>query len=102
MVDRVTHFRIRPGKMEEFVTTAQSLTPAMDKLHGFRLLLILRGEDKDSRDAMSISIWDSAADVSNSENDDFYCKTIAKSISYCDSFSPMHVEEVLLSKFANL
>jgi hypothetical protein len=35
------------------------------------VLLILRGEDKNSRDAMSISIWNLAADVSNGENDDF-------------------------------
>jgi len=101
MVARVTHYRIRPGKMEDFVSTAQALTPAMDKLHGFRVLLILRGEEKDSQDAMAISAWDSAADMRNSENDKFYYKTLSKLMSCCESFSPMHVEEVLLSKFAN-
>lgn len=101
MVARVTHYKIRPGKMEEFVATAQALTPTLDKLHGFRVLLILRGEDKDSQDAMAISVWDSVSDMKNSDNDEFYFKTLSKLIGCCESFSPMHVEEVLLSKFAN-
>ena len=101
MVARVTHYKIRPGKMEEFFTIAQSFIPAMDKLHGFRALLVLRGEEKDSRDAMAISVWDSAADMSDSDNDELYFKGLAQLIGCCETFSPMHVQEVLLSKFAN-
>ena len=37
MVARVTHYRIRPGKVEEFVATVKTLTAAMDKLKGFRV-----------------------------------------------------------------
>ena len=101
MVARVTHLRIRPGKMEEFFTIAQSFIHAMDKLHGFRALLILRGEEKDSRDAMAISVWDSAADMSNSENDELYYRGLAQVMGCCESFSPMHLQEVLLGEFAN-
>ena len=100
MVARITRYRIRPGKIEEFAATQQALIPAMDKLHGFRFLLILRAEDKVSREAMAISVWDTAADVKNSENDDFYYGLLAKLLNSCESFSPMHVQEVLLSKFA--
>jgi heme-degrading monooxygenase HmoA len=63
MVARVTNYRIRPGKVEEFAATVKSLIPAMDKLCGFRFLVVLRGEDPDGRDAMAISVWDSAADL---------------------------------------
>jgi|HubBroStandDraft_6_1064221.scaffolds.fasta_scaffold06335_5 quinol monooxygenase YgiN len=100
MVARVTHYRIRPGKIEEFCATVQSVTAAMDKLKGFRVLLILRGEGEASRDAMAISVWESAQDLKDSDNDTFYYDIIHRLISYCESFSPMHQQEVLISKFA--
>jgi heme-degrading monooxygenase HmoA len=102
MVARVTHYHIRPGKVEEFVATQQSLIPAMDKLPGFRVLLVLRGEDPASRDAMAISVWDSAEDLKNSDNDAFYYDVLARLLSSCESFTPAsHEREVLVSKFAN-
>ncbi|MGA7916879.1 MAG: antibiotic biosynthesis monooxygenase [Candidatus Acidiferrales bacterium] len=101
MVARVTHYRIRPGKLEEFSATVAPLIAAMDKLAGFRVLLVLRGETDDSRDAMAISVWDSAADLKNSDNDAFYYEVLARLLSCCESFSPMHQQEVLVSKFAN-
>ncbi len=101
MVARVTHYRIRPGKMEEFCATVKSVTAAMDKLKGFCVLLVLRGEEKTSRDAMAISVWESAQDLKDSDNDAFYYKTVATLLSYCESFSPMHQQEVLVSKFAD-
>jgi len=100
MVARVTHLRIRPGKMEEFYKIAQSFVPAMDKLHGFRALLILRGEEEDSRDAIAISVWDSEEDMSISENNELYFKGLGQVIGCCETFSPMHIQEVMLSKFA--
>jgi heme-degrading monooxygenase HmoA len=101
MVARVTHYRIREGKLEEFAATVQSLTTAMDKQSGFRVLLILRAEDPASRDAMAISVWDSAVDLKNSDNNQFYYEVLARVLGCCESFSPMHQQEVLVSKFAN-
>jgi heme-degrading monooxygenase HmoA len=101
VVARVTHYRIREGKVDEFVATVQSLTVAMDKLKGFRVLLVLYGEDKSSREAMAISVWDSAEDLRDSDNNAFYYHLIAQVLSCCESFSPMHQQEVLVSKFAN-
>jgi heme-degrading monooxygenase HmoA len=100
MVARVTHYRIREGKVEEFATMVQSLTSAMDKLKGFRVLLILHGEDKSSREAMAISVWDSAEDLRDSDNNTFYYNVLARVLSCCESFSPMHQQEVMVSKFA--
>jgi heme-degrading monooxygenase HmoA len=101
MIARVTRFRIRLGKVEEFATTAESLMATMDKLTGFRVLLLLRGENPDGRDATSISVWDSAEDLNNSENNTFYYDALVRVMSCCESFSPMHQHEVLKSKFAS-
>jgi heme-degrading monooxygenase HmoA len=101
MVARVTHYRIRPGKVEEFVATVKTLTAAMDKLKGFRVLVVLRDEEAGSHDAMAISVWDSADDMRDSDSNTHYYHVISKVISCCESFSPMHQQEVLVSKFAN-
>jgi heme-degrading monooxygenase HmoA len=101
MVARVTHYRIRPGKLEEFKATAQSLTATIDKLKGFRVLVVLRADESSSEEAMAISIWDSAEDMRDSDSDSLYYHVVSKLISCCESFSPMHEQEVLVSKFAN-
>ncbi len=100
MVARITHYRIRPGKIKEFAATIEPLIAAMDKLKGFRVLLVLRGEEPDSRDATAISVWNSAADLQNSDNDTFYYEVLTKLLRCCESFSPKHQQEVLVSKFA--
>lgn len=101
MTARVTRFRIRFGKVEEFATRAESLMAAMGKLAGFRVLLLLRGEDPGGRDAMSISVWDSVEDLKSSENDALYYEALARVMDCCESLSPMHQHEVLKSKFAS-
>jgi heme-degrading monooxygenase HmoA len=100
MIARVTHYTIRAGKIEEFSSTAKNLTAAIDKLEGFRALVVLRGEGPGSREAMAISIWDSAEDLKNSDNSAFYYEGIRGLMSCCESFSPGHRHEVLVSKFA--
>jgi heme-degrading monooxygenase HmoA len=101
MVARVTHYRIRPGKLEEFTATVQSLTTAMDKLKGFRVLLVLRGDQSSGQEAMAMSIWDSVENMKDSDSDSFYYHVVSKLIGCCESFSPMHEQEVMVSKFAN-
>ncbi len=101
MVARVTHYRIRPGKLEEFSATVQSLTAAMDKLKGFRVLLVLRGDESSGQEVMAISVWDSAEDMKDSDSNSFYYHVVSKLIGCCESFSPMHEQEVMVSKFAN-
>ncbi len=100
MVARVTRYRIRPGKVEEFAATVESLTGALDKLDGFRVFLLLRGENPDGRDATALSVWDTVEQMKTSENDKFYYGVLKTLMGCCESFSPMHVHEVLKSKFA--
>jgi heme-degrading monooxygenase HmoA len=101
MVARVTRYRIRPGKVEEFAATTKSLMATLDKLEGFRALIVLRGEDPSGRDATAISVWDSLEQMKSSENNEFYYDSIKRLMSFCESFSPMHQHEVIESKFAN-
>ena len=101
MVARVTHYRIRPGKLDEFTATVQSLTGAMDKLKGFRVLLVLRGDEAASQEVTANSTWDSVEDMKDSDSDSFYYHVVSKLIGCCESFSPMHEQEVMVSKFAN-
>jgi heme-degrading monooxygenase HmoA len=101
MVARVTHYRIRPGKIDESTATVQSLTGAMDKLKGFRVLLVLRGDEAARQEVTAISTWDSIEDMKDSDSDSFYYHVVSKLIGCCESFSPMHEQEVMVSKFAN-
>jgi hypothetical protein len=100
MVSRVTQYRIRSGKVEEFTSIVESLIPSMDRLKGFRVLLMLLGPDPGSREATAISVWETSADMKDSDNDEFYFHTVAKLLACCESFSPMHEQKVLVSKFA--
>jgi heme-degrading monooxygenase HmoA len=101
MVARLTRYRIRPGKMEEFAATVESLAAALDRLEGFRVFLLLRGEDPNGRVATSISVWESAEHMKSSENDKFYYEVLKALMCCCESFSPMHQHEVMKIKFAN-
>ena len=100
MVARVTRYRIRLGKVQEFVSHVDSLTSALDKLEGFQAFFLLRGENPDGRDATAVSLWDTVEHMKTSENDKFYYAVIKTLMGCCESFSPMHVHEVLKSKFA--
>jgi len=101
MVARVTHYRIRPGRLGEFTSIVKSLSAAMDQFKGFRVLLILRGEEDSALNAMAISVWDSSEDMRHTDSDSFYYHAISRLIGCCESFSPMHEQEVLVDKFAN-
>jgi len=101
MVARVTRYRIRPGKVEEFAATIESLMSALDRLEGFCLFLMVLGEDPSGRDATSISVWESAEQMKSGENSRFYYELIKTVMGCCESFSPMHEHEVMKIKFAH-
>jgi heme-degrading monooxygenase HmoA len=100
MIARITQFRIRRGKTKEFAAIAESMMSTLDNLDGFRVLLLLRGDDPGGRDAISISVWDSPEHLKASENDKFYYEGLTRIMSCCESFSPMHQHKVLKCKIA--
>ena len=102
MVARLTRYRIRPGKVDEFAANIESLMSALDKLEGFHVFLMWEGEDPTGREATSISVWESAEQMTSSENSKFYYDVIKTVMGCCESFSPMHHHEVMKIKFANM
>ncbi len=87
--------------MQEFSATVESLMAALDRLEGFRVFLLLGGEDSNGRQATAISVWESAEHMKSSENDKFYYGALKALMGCCESFSPMHQHEVVKIKFAN-
>jgi heme-degrading monooxygenase HmoA len=79
----------------------ESLMGALDKLAGFRLFLLLQGEDPRGRDVTAISVWDCAENMTSSENTAVYYETVKTVMACCESFSPMHEHEVLKTKLAH-
>jgi heme-degrading monooxygenase HmoA len=95
---RVTQYRIRPGKMEEFAAGVDSLIPALHKLAGFRSLLILRGGEPNKPEATAISIWDTVAELRAGDNNIFYYQALARLLACCDGFPAVREQEVLVSE----
>jgi len=101
MVARVTRYRIRAGKEEEFASTIEWWISYLDTLAGFQFYLLLRGEDPHGRDVTSISVWDCVENMTSSENTTVYYESVKTLIACCESFSPMHYHDVLKTKFAH-
>lgn len=97
---RVTQFRIRAGKLEEFTAAIGSLIPVIQKQPGFRALLVLRSEPGDAPEARVISTWDSLDDLRASEKNMFFYQAVARLLDCCEGFPVMREEEVLVSEFA--
>jgi len=101
MVARVTRYRIRAGREDEFASTLERWMCCLDTLAGFQFFLLLRGEDPRGRDVTSISVWDCVENMTSSENTAVYYDCVKTLIACCESFSPMHYHEVLNTKFAH-
>lgn len=99
MIARVTSYRIRPGREDEFNAIVESAMAQMDHLKGFRGLVVLGSEDPASPDATAISLWDSVEDMKSGESNKFYYEALARAANCCESFSPMHQHVVLKTKF---
>ncbi len=100
MYARVTHYRILPGKIDEFAAAVDSLIPAVQKVKGFRFVLALRGDATHRDEATTVSVWDSLEDLHAGDNNVFYYQVLARLLSCCESFPVMQEQEVLLSEFA--
>ena len=79
---RTTHVQLKPGRYDEAVNLYQSLEPLFKQEKGFRSARLLT--DRSSNKAISITIWDSQADLEANEASGWYREVIAK---FADTFA---------------
>jgi heme-degrading monooxygenase HmoA len=67
----------QPGKLDEAVQTVQeSIVPVMKQQTGFKGYLLLA--DPNTNKSLSITIWDTEADMTTGEGSGYYREQIAK------------------------
>lgn len=98
---RVTEYRIRSGQVDQFTATVDSLMPALHRLAGFRVLIVLRGPDRKAAEATIISVWNTLEDLHASDNNVFINQALARLTGCCHGFPTLREQEVLLSEFGN-
>lgn len=77
MYARVTNVQFQPGKLDEAVQTyRESILPAARQQQGFKGGLFLT--DQSSNKAISISLWETEADMKAGETSGYYQAQLAK------------------------
>lgn len=99
---RVTQFRIRPGKLEEFAAAVDSLVPLMHQQQGFKSLMVLRGDSAPGTgpEATVITTWDSLDSLRANEENLYFYRAMARVMAFSEGFPAIHEHEVLVSEFS--
>ena len=98
---RISLYKIRTGKQEEFQQSIESLKPTMRQQKGFCGLVVLRGSEISEEETTVISIWDSLEDLRGSEKNLFFYQAMARTLTLCEGFPAVIREhEVLATEFA--
>ena len=88
---RVTPVQIVPGKLDEAVSLYRdSVVPAAKQQKGFRGLYLLTLTDRNAGKGISITLWETEADMIAGENSGYYQQQLAK---FKDVFSAPPVRE---------
>jgi len=96
---RVTKLHVLPGKWKAAVRSVESMLPKLRKQEGFRTLLVMRAA-KDPTTALIVSVWDSQADLKESEKSLFVYQALSRLMSHCKGFPDINEYEVLLTEYA--
>lgn len=74
---RVTTVQLQPGRVDEAIRIYQeSVVPVAKQQRGFRSTMLIT--DRASGKGMSITVWDSEADLQASEASGYYQEQLAK------------------------
>lgn len=99
MQARVTQFRIREGKLADFIEAMDSTLPLMRQQQGFRGVLVLRGEPAAAPEVTVISAWDSADSLRASEENLYFYRAMARALEFSDGFPAVSEQQILASEF---
>ncbi len=76
---RVTFVQIVPGKLDEAVDLYRdSVLPAAEQQKGFKGLYLLTLTDRSAGKGISITLWETEADMIAGENSGYYQQQLAK------------------------
>ncbi len=79
MYARVTFVQIVPGKLDEAVSLYRdSVLPAAKQQNGFKGLYLLTLTDRSAGKGISITLWETEADMVAGENSGYYQQQLAK------------------------
>jgi heme-degrading monooxygenase HmoA len=96
---RVTHFRILPGKLDEFTLAIHALIPLAREQPGFRGLLVLRSDAAGKQETQVISLWNSADDLKHSDRNLYFYQAISRVLVCSEGFPSIREQEVLVDEF---
>ncbi len=99
MYARVTQYRVKPGKYEEFIDALSTAIPLMREQKGFQALLVLRVEGTNPPDVRVMTIWESQQALQHSENNLYFYQAISRALVLAEGFPVIREEEVVLSDF---
>ena len=96
---KIVTFQIRPGKRDEVVRLFQEFViPGAQKHKGFKGGMLLTDPNTDK--GMSIALWDTEGNITESEASGYYKEWVAK---LSDVFSSVSVREIYeVSNLVNL
>jgi heme-degrading monooxygenase HmoA len=78
---RVTIVTVQPGKLDEAIKVSRdSIMPAAKKQKGFKEYLLLT--DRNTGKGMTITLWNTEADMTAGESSGFYREQVAKAAPF--------------------
>lgn len=101
MYARVTQYRVKPGKQEEFIEALTGSVPLMHDQRGFVAVLVLRSPGNNSHDLRVMTVWDSEEELLASERNLYFYQAVSRALAFCEGFPTIREEEVVLSDFPN-
>ena len=98
---RVWQLRIRPGKLEEFRSALDSLTPPAQQQGGFRGVLVLGTGKKEAPDLTAVALWESLETMRASEQNMLVTQATSRFVGCCEGFPRFQEQEVLVFELSS-
>jgi heme-degrading monooxygenase HmoA len=99
MYARVTQYRVKPGKSDDFVAALSASIPLMHDQRGFVALLVMRNPGINSPDLRVLTVWDSEEELLASERNLYFYQAVSRALEFSDGFPSIREEEIVLSDF---
>ena len=99
MYARVTQYRVKLGKHEEFVAALSASVPLMHDQRGFVALLVMRTPGTNRQDLRVLTIWDSEEELLASERNIYFYQAVSRTLAFTEGFPSIREEEIVLSDF---